>query len=134
MVTQLESDEALNRGKETLRTQPRAISVGYDALSHRIVVELNTGYAISFSPQRAQGLETATSEDLAVAEIAFPGFGIHFPAIDADLWVPGLAQGIFGSKHWESDWRAAHPLESTPYPVAEAPEDEAEDPVHTEAA
>ncbi|ADW67629.1 DUF2442 domain-containing protein [Granulicella tundricola] len=121
MVTQLEHDEAVERGNEALRTQPRAISARYDAASHRIVVELNTGYSVSFPPERAQGFESANSESLSEVEISFPGFGIHFPKLNADLWVPALARGIFGSKRWETAWLAAHPLEELPFRVSEAP-------------
>jgi coenzyme F420-0:L-glutamate ligase/coenzyme F420-1:gamma-L-glutamate ligase len=28
------------------------------------------------------------------------GLGLYFPALDVDLYVPGLLQGIFGSKSW----------------------------------
>jgi hypothetical protein len=29
-----------------------------------------------------------------------PGFGLHFPALDADLYIPALLEGFFGSKRW----------------------------------
>ena len=134
MVTQLEHDEATERGKEALCTQPRAMTAHYDAASHCIVVELNTGYTVSFPPERAQGFESATPEDLLEIEISFPGFGIHFPKVDADLWVPALAQGIFGSKRWEAAWLAAHPLQDSPYRVSEAPSEEAQNEAQDAAA
>jgi hypothetical protein len=28
------------------------------------------------------------------------GFGIHFPVLDADLYVPGILEGFLGSKRW----------------------------------
>jgi hypothetical protein len=28
------------------------------------------------------------------------GFGIHFPKVDAHLYLPALLQGVFGSKAW----------------------------------
>jgi hypothetical protein len=33
-------------------------------------------------------------------EISPSGFGLHFPALDADLDVPGLLEGFLGSKTW----------------------------------
>jgi hypothetical protein len=48
----------------------------------------------------AQGLETATGEQLREIEIDPPGFGLHFPALDADLYIPALLEGFFGSKRW----------------------------------
>jgi hypothetical protein len=33
-------------------------------------------------------------------EITPSGFGIHFPKLDADLYLPALIEGFFGSKRW----------------------------------
>jgi hypothetical protein len=33
-------------------------------------------------------------------EISPSGFGIHFPKLDADLYMPGLLEGFLGSKKW----------------------------------
>jgi len=65
-----------------------------------VVVRLSTGLEISFSPRDAQGLETATWEQLREIEIDPPGFGLHLPALDADLYIPALLGGFFGSKRW----------------------------------
>jgi len=53
---------------------------------------------ISFSPRNAQGLETATWAQLREIEIYPTGSGLHFPALDADLYIPALLEGFFGSK------------------------------------
>ena len=37
-------------------------------------------------------------------EISLSGFGIHFRAVDADLYVPGLLEGFLGSKAWMASW------------------------------
>jgi hypothetical protein len=46
----------------------------------------------------AEGLQAATPSELANIEISPSGLGIHFPRVDADLYVPGLLSGMFGSK------------------------------------
>ena len=33
-------------------------------------------------------------------EISPSGLGLHFPKLDADLYVPVLSEGILGSRHW----------------------------------
>jgi hypothetical protein len=33
-------------------------------------------------------------------EIEPPDFGLHFPALDADLYIPALLEGFLGSKRW----------------------------------
>jgi hypothetical protein len=66
----------------------------------RVIIELSTGDEFSFAPRRAQGLEKAKPSDLDVTEISPSGFGLHFPKLDADVWVPALLEGVFGSRRW----------------------------------
>jgi hypothetical protein len=92
--------EASRREQEEQATIPHALSARYDRRIGRVVVRLSSGLEISFSPRDAQGLETATWEQLREIEIDPPGFGLHFPALDADLYIPALLEGFFGSKRW----------------------------------
>ena len=87
-------------GRKMLRTTPHAVAVRYDEERDRIVVELSTGVEVAFPPHDAQGLETAKPEDLAEIAIDPPGFGLHFPKLDADLYLPALLEGLLGSKAW----------------------------------
>lgn len=47
-----------------------------------------------------QGLSKAAAADLSEVEISPAGTGIHFPRLDADVYVPALLEGVFGSKAW----------------------------------
>ena len=87
------------RGEERLRG-PRAASAHYDAGRDRVIVRLTTGVELGFAPRNAEGLENASRDDLAVIEVAALGLGIHFPRLDADLYVPALLEGVLGSKQW----------------------------------
>jgi len=91
---------ATQRAKRRQANQLVARSARYDRNSDRIIVELDTGTQFAFPPHRAQGLESAKASDLDTIEISSSGFGLHFPKLDADLWLPTLLQGIFGSKDW----------------------------------
>ena len=86
------------RAKERLRSDPRAIAAHYDR--GQIVIDLSTGYQVSFAASRAQGLAGASSSDLAEIEITPSGYGLHWPKLDADLWLPALLEGMFGSRAW----------------------------------
>src|ERR1700719_1572261 len=77
--------------------EPAAMAARYDAARDRVVIALSTGDELAFAPRRAQGLETAKPSDLDVIEISPSGFGLHFPKLDADLWLPSLLDGVFGS-------------------------------------
>jgi Protein of unknown function (DUF2442) len=90
-----------NRKARKLQSEaPHAVSARFDKRNGRIVIELSTGLEVSFSPRDAQGLENATPEQLAKIEISPSGFGIHFPKIDADLYLPALLMGFLGSRNW----------------------------------
>lgn len=99
-----EAFEAANRRGQAMQARfPAAVAVRYDHRLARVVVSLSSGLDLAFSPQDAQGLENATPDDLAGAEISHDGFGIYFPRIDADLYIPGLLQGFLGSKRWMAE-------------------------------
>ncbi len=96
--------EAANRRGQAMQARfPAAVAVRYDPHLARVVVSLSSGLDLAFSPQDAQGLKNATPDDLAGAEISPDGFGIYFPRIDADLYIPGLLQGFLGSKRWMAE-------------------------------
>lgn len=79
---------------------PAAVAVTYDTRLARLVIELTTGIGIIVAPKDLQGLEHAKPEDLEEAEISPSGFGIHFPKLDADIYLPGLLNGFLGTKRW----------------------------------
>ena len=77
-----------------------AVAARYDRRTSRIVVKLNTDVHISFPARVAEGLADASPDELATIEITPSGLGLHWPRLDADLYVPGLLAGQFGSKRW----------------------------------
>ncbi len=60
----------------------------YDRRIARLVISL------------ASGLENARPADLVDAEISPSGLGVHFPKLDADIYIPALLEGFLGSKRW----------------------------------
>jgi hypothetical protein len=93
-------ERANQRAKDLQAGFPRALSARYDRKTGRIVVHLSSKLIVSFSPRDVEGLEDARPLQLNQIEISPSGFGIHFPAVDADLYVPGLLEGFLGSKTW----------------------------------
>lgn len=85
---------------ESQRQASHAVAARYDRRSSRIVVALNTGVQIAFPADLAEGLAGAAAADLAEIEISPAGLGLHWPRLDADLYVPSLLQGVMGSKSW----------------------------------
>ncbi len=77
-----------------------AKTVAYDRSRNRIVITLNGGVEVSFDPSAAEGLADATPEALTNIELTPFGTGIHFPDLDADIYVPALLEGLLGSRRW----------------------------------
>jgi hypothetical protein len=95
--TDAEIDAAIERGRIARLNEPRAASARYDHAAGRVVVELTNGCTFAFPARLAQGLETATDAELAEVEILGAGYGLHWETLDADLSIPGLLAGLFGT-------------------------------------
>lgn len=91
---------ANRRAKEMLAAVPRAVVARYDKRAGRVVIELNTRLHLAFAPQDVEGLECATAAQLTPIQVSPSGFGIYFPKLDADVYVPALLEGLLGSKRW----------------------------------
>ncbi|KGJ08976.1 DUF2442 domain-containing protein [Paracoccus versutus] len=99
-LTDAAIDAALERGRMARANEPRAAAARYDRASGRVIVDLENGCTFAFPPRLAQGLEGATDDQLAAVEILGRGYGLHWEELDADLSLPGLMAGIFGTKAW----------------------------------
>ena len=99
-ITSLKFKQANSRAKALKATMPAATSAYYDRKSRNIIVKLSTGVGIFFSPGDAQGLEDGTPGQLSEIEITPSGLGLHFPKLDADLYVPAILEGLLGSRKW----------------------------------
>ncbi len=64
------------------------------------MIRLNGKLGIFFAPREVEGLEHATPDQLNEIEISPSGYGIHFPQLDADVYLPSLLEGVFGSERW----------------------------------
>ena len=91
-------DAARRRAGDASRAEPRAASARYDPGSGRITVDLTNGCIFAFPARLAQELEAATDDQLAAVEVLGTGYGLHWEALDADLSVPGLLAGLFGTQ------------------------------------
>ena len=100
MATTEAFEIAGRRAQERIATVPTALAVRYDHRTRRIVIRLSSKLEVAFSPRDAQGLEHATPSQLDKIEITPSGFGIHFPKLDADIYLPALLEGFLGSREW----------------------------------
>ena len=95
-----EFERANERAREMQASLPRAVAAHYDRRLGRVVIRLSSKVEVMFAPQDAEGLEKASPAELKKIEISPSGFGIHFPKLDADLYLPALLEGFLGSRKW----------------------------------
>ena len=96
-ITEQQKLEADARMKQRLAAGPSALQAAYRSEDGRLVIALSNGVSVAIPARDIQGLEHASDEALSVIELTPLGDGLHFPAIDADLYVPALLEGVLGS-------------------------------------
>jgi hypothetical protein len=77
--------------------QFRAVSAQYDGRTNRITIQLSNGVSTAFPTGLLPGLENASASDLATLKIEGAGYGLHVPALDADISIPQLLEDHLGS-------------------------------------
>lgn len=118
-ISEREFAEAEARG-QALREAGYVVRARYDRRRARIMLNLSTGVDVAFPPERVEGLAGATADDLAEIEISPSGLGLYWPRLDADVHVPALLQGVFGSKHWMAQQLGARGGQATSEAKAQA--------------
>ena len=95
-----EVERANARGRAMELGTPRVVAARYDRGLGRVVLSLSSKVDVMFAPADVEGLEKATAAELEPIEISPSGFGVHFPKLDADLYVPALLEGFLGARAW----------------------------------
>lgn len=85
---------------EEVRRAGFVVSARHDASRGSLVLDLSTGVQLVVPVSLVEGLADAAEADLAEIEITPTGLGLHWPRLDTDVSVPGLLQGVFGSRRW----------------------------------
>ncbi len=82
------------------REIPFAVAARYEPGLHRVLVLLVNHLEIAINPNHVQALKGKPSSVLETIEISPSGYGLYFPLLDDDIYLPGLFQGIYGTKKW----------------------------------
>ena len=99
-LTDKEFEAAQARGQDALEMEPRATSARYDRKTGRVTVDLVNGCTYVFPAHLVQDLSSASPDELTPIEVEGVGFNLHWPNLDADLYVPALVAGVFGTRDW----------------------------------
>lgn len=76
------------------------VAARYNRRTARIVLDFDNGVQLAIPSALVEGLAGEAAADLSEIEISPAGLGLHWPRLDADMYVPALLQGQFGSKSW----------------------------------
>lgn len=95
-----QNETAVRKAREADRIEPRANSVRYDAAKGLLQVELRSGFAFGFPPERVSGLEAASAKDLAEVRISPSGDGLHWHDLNVDASLTGLIAEALNLKEW----------------------------------
>jgi len=103
-ITGSDLDKQITRaseaGAKAVTNEPRAKAARYSPTRRQVIVELTNGCSFIFPADKAQGLVGASNKDLSAVKILGKGVGLHWEKLDADLSIPSLVLGIFGSHAW----------------------------------
>ncbi len=99
-LSKAEFEAVAARTAEENALRPRAVGVAFLSERNRVWIEMNNGLEVTFDPARQQELVGAKPEQLAEVEISGRGSAIYFPRLHASIYIPGLLQGLTGTKRW----------------------------------
>jgi hypothetical protein len=91
---------AESRGEALLESAARASAARYDPSTGRVTIDLANSCAYSFPARLVDELQGAGDDQLTAIEVDGLGLNLHWPALDVDLFVPALIDGVFGTRAW----------------------------------
>jgi hypothetical protein len=104
VATNAEIDRAIERARD-MQGEPRVTGVEYrpGAGLDLLILKLSDGRRHVIPREELQGLESATKDQIARVEILGNGTGLHWSALDVDLYVPSLLRGVYGTRNWMAE-------------------------------
>ena len=91
-----------SRAGKLLPSNP-VVEATYDEPADEISIKFENGARLELPRKLLQGLTNAAPADLRTIEILGPGTGLNWPALNVAHYVPGLIDGVFGTRQWMSD-------------------------------
>jgi hypothetical protein len=112
--TDAEIDAAIAHGKVYEKYRPKAVAASYQKKNDALEIVLATGVKLTIPRKLLQGLEKASLRDVGRVTIEDHGSSLHWETLDVDHYVPGLIDGVFGTRKWMAAIGAAGGAVSTP--------------------
>ena len=91
---------ALARAQQFESEDIRVRRASYDRKGDQVCLLLTNGVSISIPRKQLQGLENVSSSQASKIEVLGRGTGLYWPQLDVSHYVPGLLNGVFGTRQW----------------------------------
>lgn len=101
------TSKALERAGDLQKHQNDLMTACVDASTQSLILQLASGVSVHIPLHLCEGLADAPVEALKRIDISPSRTGLHFVDVDADLYVPALLNGVFGTKAWMAKLGAA---------------------------
>jgi hypothetical protein len=95
-----QNEAAIREDREADRIEPRAHTAAYDPKKCLVLVELRSGFAFGFPPERVSGLDESSAKELAEVEISPSGDGLRWNDLDVHVSLTGLIAEAMNLKEW----------------------------------
>jgi len=76
------------------------VAARFDPAGCRLCGELNTSVRLAIPVRLIEELCMALAEAVSDIRISQTGLDLHWPLLDADVYVPGLRRGVYGTERW----------------------------------
>ncbi len=83
-----------------LQRKSRVTKARYDRKTSHLIVTLHNDVELAVPVRLIESLAGADPAALSEIELSPSGLGLHWPALDADVYVPALFDGVFGTRSW----------------------------------
>ncbi len=103
VTTDAEVDAAIAQANVYEQYRPKAVAAAYRAKGDMIVIELATGVELAIPRKLLQGLQNAKPAQLSKVELDDYGSALHWESLDVDHYIPGLIDGVFGTRRWMTE-------------------------------
>jgi hypothetical protein len=95
-----QNEAAVREAREADRIEPRASAVHYDPRKGLILVDLRSGFAFGFPPERIVGLAGSSAKDLSTVRVSPSGDGLHWEELDVHVSLTGLMSEALNLREW----------------------------------
>ncbi len=118
VTTDAEIDAAIARGRHA--STPSVVGAEYDGARDEIALRFENGTRLQIPRALLEGLAEVPPADVAEIEILGPGSGLYWPRLEVAHYVPGLLDGVFGTRKWMRELGRRGGAASTPKKAAAA--------------